>query len=99
MWEAFGRICTRRGTSRAARILEMIGSEIRSHGDAQDLADLEAAEEELRERRSRKGIRHRRKPHQDAGQEPSGAAANTPPAPLAGSPDPAERASHPESAA
>ena len=77
MWEAFGRVCARRGTSRAARILEMIGSEIRTHGDARDLADLEAAEEELKERRSRRGIRHRRKPRQVAEQEPSGDAVGT----------------------
>lgn len=61
MWQAFGRVCTRQGTSRNARILEMIRAEIRRHGDDQDKADLHAADAELRERRSRKGIRHRRR--------------------------------------
>jgi hypothetical protein len=60
MWQAFGRVCTRQGTSRNARIVEMIRAEIRRHGDGQDKADLDAADAELRERRSRKGIRHRR---------------------------------------
>jgi len=62
MWEAFGRVCKRQGTSRNARIVEMISAEIRLHGDDQDQADLQAAEAELRERRSRKGIRHRSRP-------------------------------------
>jgi hypothetical protein len=61
MWQAFGRVCTRQGTNRNARIAEMIRAEIRRHGDDQDKADLEAADAELRERRSRKGIRHRRR--------------------------------------
>jgi hypothetical protein len=37
-------------------------SEIRRHGDDQDKAGLEAADAELKARRSRKGIRHRRHP-------------------------------------
>lgn len=61
MWAAFGRVCTRRGISRAARIRAMITADIREHGDAEDLADLEAAEAELRTRRARKGIPHRRR--------------------------------------
>lgn len=76
MWAALGRVCARRGTSRNARIVEMISAEIRLHGDARDLADLEAAEEELRERRSRRGIRHRRRPSQETGRELSAAADN-----------------------
>ena len=55
MWQAFGRVCKRQGTSREARLVEMIRAEIRHHGDDQDLADLEGADTELRERRSRKG--------------------------------------------
>jgi len=76
MWQAFGRVCKRQGTSRNARIVEMIRSEIRRHGDDRDLADLEAADAELRERRSRKGIRHRRRPRQVAEQEPPDVAAD-----------------------
>lgn len=72
MWQAFGRVCKKQGTSRTARIVEMISAEIRLHGDARDLADLEAAAEELKARRSRKGIPHRRRTRQTAGQEPPG---------------------------
>ena len=57
MWATFGRICKRRGLTRAERLLDVIREDIISHGDAQDLADLEAAERELAERRSRKGGR------------------------------------------
>lgn len=57
MWEAFGRVCERQGITRTERLLAVIRADIASHGDAQDLADLDAAERELIERRSRKGGR------------------------------------------
>jgi len=57
MWEAFGRVCERRGLTRTERLLDVIRADIANHGDARDLADLEAAERELTERRSRKGGR------------------------------------------
>lgn len=57
MWEAFGRICARRGLTRTERLLDVIRADIANHGDARDRADLEAAERELAERRSRKGGR------------------------------------------
>ena len=57
MWAAFGRICERQGITRTERLLAVIRADITNHGDAQDLADLEAAERELTERRSRKGGR------------------------------------------
>jgi len=57
MWEAFGRVCQRRGLTRTERLLAVIRADIATHGDARDLADLEAAERELTERRSRKGGR------------------------------------------
>lgn len=57
MWDAFGRICERRGLTRTERLLDVIRADITAHGDARDLADLEAAERELAERRSRKGGR------------------------------------------
>lgn len=53
----FGRVCKRQGTSRNARIMAMIRADICQHGDDRDLADLDAADAELRQRRSRKGIR------------------------------------------
>ena len=54
MWEAFGRVCERRGITRSARMLAMIRSDIRRYGDKQDRAGLAAADAELRERRSRR---------------------------------------------
>lgn len=57
MWEAFGRVCERQGITRTERLLDVIRADITHHGDARDLADLEAAERELVERRSRKGGR------------------------------------------
>lgn len=77
MWQAFGRVCKWQGTSRNARVTEMIRAEIRRYGDARDLADLEAADAELRERRSRRGIRI--PPRQVPDQEPPGAGADTRP--------------------
>jgi hypothetical protein len=60
MWAAFGRVCTRLGRDRTEDLLAHMREQIQQHGDEEDLADLEAAEEELRERRSRKGGRPRR---------------------------------------
>jgi hypothetical protein len=57
MWAAYGRVCSRLGTGRSDDMLGHIRAQIREHGDESDLADLAAAEEELAERRSRKGGR------------------------------------------
>lgn len=57
MWEAFGRVTERQGTNRTARLLKHIRADIEVYGDAQDLADLEAADVELTTRRARKGGR------------------------------------------
>lgn len=63
MWEAFGRVCAKRGAgSRNDRIRDMIGGDIRRYGDEQDKADLAAALRELKARRSRKGTRSPRQP-------------------------------------
>jgi len=62
MWAAYDRVAARLGTDRSGRLLEHIRADIREHGDERDLADLEAAERELAERRSRKGGRARRRP-------------------------------------
>ena len=61
MWDAYGRVTERLGTTRSARLLDHVRADIKAHGDDQDLADLEAAENELAERRSRKGGRPRSK--------------------------------------
>jgi hypothetical protein len=57
MWEAYGRVANRLGTDRSARLLDAVRADIKAHGDERDLADLAAAEQELTERRSRKGGR------------------------------------------
>lgn len=57
IWEAYGRVTDRLGTDRSARLLDHIRADIEGHGDARDLADLEAGERELAERRARKGGR------------------------------------------
>ena len=57
MWAAYGRVCARLGRDRTEDLLAYMRRQIRRHGDEADLADLAAAEEELRERRARKGGR------------------------------------------
>ena len=59
MWAAYGRVCARLGRDRTEDLISHIRQQVTQHGDAEDLADLAAAEEELRERRSRKGGRPR----------------------------------------
>lgn len=60
MWDAYGRVCERLGVDRTGDLLDHMRERIREHGDAEDLAALEAAEQELAVRRSRKGGRPRR---------------------------------------
>lgn len=57
MWDAYGRVAERLGTDRSARLLDHIRADIKNHGDEQDRADLATAEQELAERRARKGGR------------------------------------------
>jgi len=57
MWAAYGRVCARLGTDRTADLIDHMREQITGHGEAADLADLAAAEAELRERRARKGGR------------------------------------------
>lgn len=60
VWSAFGRVTAKLGTYRTADLLDHVRHQIRAHGDETDLADLEAAEAELAERRARKGGRPRK---------------------------------------
>ena len=60
MWAAYGRVCARLSRDRTEDLLAHMRRQIKRHGDDEDLADLAAADEELRERRSRKGGRPRR---------------------------------------
>jgi hypothetical protein len=57
MWEAYERVCARLGRDRTEDITDHIRGRIREHGGDRDLADLDAAEREIAERRSRKGGR------------------------------------------
>lgn len=59
MWDTYGRVTDRLGTDRTADLLDHVRAVIAKHGDEQDLADLETAEQELAERRARKGGRPR----------------------------------------
>lgn len=59
MWDAYGRVTERDDTTRSADLLDHVRTVIKAHGTEQDLADLEAAEQELAERRARKGGRPR----------------------------------------
>jgi hypothetical protein len=60
MWDAYGRICERRGVERSEDLLDHVRQQIEQHGDDADRADLAAADAELAERRARKGGRPRK---------------------------------------
>jgi hypothetical protein len=57
MWDAYGRVTERLGTDRSADLVSHVRTQIARHGDDHDRAELAAAEQELAERRSRKGGR------------------------------------------
>ena len=60
MWDAYGRVTERLETTRSADLIDHVRDYIREHGNEQELADLSAAEQELAERRARKGGRPKR---------------------------------------
>ncbi|WP_128380512.1 endonuclease domain-containing protein [Streptomyces cavernae] len=62
LWDAYGRICERLNTDRTNDLLGHMRARVLEHGDDQDRADLEKAEQELAERRARKGGRPKREP-------------------------------------
>lgn len=57
IWDAYGPLTDRLGTDRSARLMDHIRADFKAHGDAHELAALEAGEQELAERRARKGGR------------------------------------------
>ncbi|MEV4000971.1 hypothetical protein [Actinomadura sp. NPDC049753] len=57
LWDAYGRVCERLGTDRTPDLLDHMRARIREYGNADELAMLEEAEQELAERRARKGGR------------------------------------------
>ena len=60
MWEAYGAAAKRTGADRSADLVDHVRGFIRTHGNEQELAELDAAERELAERRARKGGRPKR---------------------------------------
>ncbi|MFB6955470.1 hypothetical protein ACFCYB_00180 [Streptomyces sp. NPDC056309] len=57
MWDAYGTAAARQGLDRSADLVDHVRDFIRKHGNEQELAELAAAEQELTERRARKGGR------------------------------------------
>ena len=63
LWEAYESVCARAfSRERSEDLVHHIRSVIREHGNAAELAALEKAEQELAERRARKGGRPRKQP-------------------------------------
>ena len=60
MWDAYGTAAERQGVDRSTDLVDHVRDFIRKHGNEQELAELEAAEQELAERRARKGGRPRK---------------------------------------
>ena len=62
MWDAYSRVCARKGRDRTEDLLSHMRRQIELLGDEQDLTDLSDADKELAERRARKGGRPRKAP-------------------------------------
>ncbi|MEU6709955.1 hypothetical protein ABZ897_00635 [Nonomuraea sp. NPDC046802] len=63
LWEAYGSICARvLGRERSEDLVEHVRSLVAEHGNAEELAKLKQAAQELEERRARKGGRPRKTP-------------------------------------
>ncbi|MFJ7417971.1 hypothetical protein ACIQXD_05080 [Streptomyces uncialis] len=62
MWDAYGTAAARTGVDRSADLVDHVRNFIRQHGSEQELAELAAAEQELADRRARKGGRPRKGP-------------------------------------
>lgn len=68
LWKAYGRVCDRLDTDRTKDLLDHMRDRIREHGTDEDTADLERAEQEIAERRARKGGRPPGSPNAPKGQ-------------------------------
>ncbi|MCM1943151.1 hypothetical protein NC239_33610 [Streptomyces sp. G3] len=62
MWDAYGTAAARKGVDRSADLVDHVRDFIRAHGNEEERAELAAAEQELAERRARKGGRPRKEP-------------------------------------
>jgi hypothetical protein len=60
MWDAYGTAASRQGIDRSADLVDHVRTFIKEHGNEHELAELAAAEDELAERRARKGGRPRK---------------------------------------
>lgn len=60
MWHAYGTAAARQGVDRSADLVDHVRAFIQKHGNEHELAELAAAEQELAERRARKGGRPRK---------------------------------------
>lgn len=60
LWDAYEGVCDRLGTDRSKDLLDHIRTVIREHGTPEELAALDRADDELAERRARKGGRPRK---------------------------------------
>ena len=57
MWDAYGTAAERQGVDRSADLVDHVRDFIQRHGNEHELAELAPAEQELTERRARKGGR------------------------------------------
>ena len=57
MWDAYGTAAARQGIDRSADLVDHVRAFIAEHGNEHERAELAAAEQELAERRARKGGR------------------------------------------
>ena len=62
MWDAYGTAAARQGIDRSADLVDHVRAFITKHGNEGELAELAAAEQELAERRARKGGRPKKEP-------------------------------------
>lgn len=57
LWEAYGHMCERRGTTRAAALNAHMRAELEAHGTEEEKAAIAMADAELAQRRARTGGR------------------------------------------
>ncbi|TXJ78611.1 hypothetical protein E2C11_16525 [Streptomyces lavendulae] len=57
MWDAYGTAAKRQGVDRSTDLVDHVRAFIQEHGNEHERAELKAAEQELVERRARKGGR------------------------------------------
>jgi len=57
MWDAYGTAAARKGIDRSADLVDHVRTFIEQHGNEHERTELAAAEQELAERRARKGGR------------------------------------------